>query len=73
MTLDKILIIIQVVLGVLLMAVILIQARGASFGEAFGGSSTFYGTRRGSERTLFTITIVIAAAFVVVALVSLLL
>ncbi|OGB75153.1 preprotein translocase subunit SecG [candidate division Kazan bacterium RIFCSPHIGHO2_01_FULL_49_10] len=73
MTLDKILIIIQVVLGVLLMAVILIQARGASLGEAFGGSSTFYGTRRGSERTLFTITIVIAAAFVVVALVSLLL
>ena len=67
MTLDKILIIIQVVLGVLLMAVILIQARGASLGEAFGGSSTFYGTRRGSERTLFTITIVM------VALVSLLL
>ncbi|MBN2585294.1 preprotein translocase subunit SecG [Patescibacteria group bacterium] len=72
MTLDKILVIIQVILGILLMAAILVQARGASLGEAFGGSSAFYGTRRGSERTLFTITIVIATAFVVVALISLL-
>jgi preprotein translocase subunit SecG len=72
MTLDKILIIVQVILGVLLIAAILVQARGASLGEAFGGSSAFYGTRRGSERTLFTITVVIAVIFVAVALVSLL-
>ncbi|OGB74420.1 preprotein translocase subunit SecG [candidate division Kazan bacterium RBG_13_50_9] len=68
MSLDKALIIIQVVLAILLMASILIQSRGASLGEAFGGSSTFYGTRRGSERTLFIITVVLAALFVLIAL-----
>lgn len=72
MTVDKILIILQVILGILLMAAILVQARGASLGEAFGGSSAFYGTRRGSERTLFLITAVIASLFVLTALVSLL-
>jgi preprotein translocase subunit SecG len=72
MAIAKVLIIIQVILGMLLMLAILVQARGASLGEAFGGSSAFYGTRRGSERTLFLITVVLASLFVVTALVSLL-
>ena len=72
MTLDKILIIVQVAVGILLMVAILVQARGASLGEAFGGSSAFYGTRRGSERTLFIITVVLSTLFVLMALVSLL-
>jgi protein translocase SecG subunit len=72
MTIDKILMLIQVGLGVLLMVAILVQARGSSLGEAFGGSSAFYGTRRGSERTLFTITIILGTLFLLVALVSLL-
>lgn len=68
---ENILTIIQVVLAVLLVISILVQSRGASLGEAFGGSSTFYGTRRGSEKTLFIITVVIAIFFVLVALVNL--
>lgn len=72
MAIAKVLIIIQVILGMLLMLAILVQARGASLGEAFGGSSAFYGTRRGSERTLFLITVILASLFVVTALVSLL-
>jgi len=70
--LDRFLTIGQVVLAILLIATILLQSRGASLGEAWGGSSAFYSTRRGADRTLFIITIVLAVLFVALALVSLL-
>ena len=63
--------IVQVVLAIILMVSILVQGRGTSLEEAFGGSSSFYTTRRGAERTLFVITIVVAVLFVATALVSL--
>ncbi|MFH0905205.1 MAG: preprotein translocase subunit SecG [bacterium] len=72
MTLDKILTIVQVGFGILLMAAVLVQARGASLGESFGGSGVFYGTRRGPERILFFITIGLAAVFVALSFVILL-
>lgn len=68
---NNILIIIQIVVAILLVASILVQARGSSLGEAFGGSGTFYGTRRGSEKGLFIVTVVLAFLFVGLALVSL--
>jgi preprotein translocase subunit SecG len=71
MTLQSALTILQIVLAILLSVSILVQSRSASLGEVFGGSSTFYGTRRGSEKSLFTITTVIASLFVLVALVNL--
>jgi len=71
MDLGKIFLIIQVVISVLLVLSVLLQSRGASLGEAFGGGGTFYGSRRGSEQTLFVITVILAVLFVVVALLSL--
>lgn len=71
MDLKNILIIIQVILAILLVISILVQSKGASLGSAFGGSSTFYGTRRGGEKSLFTVTVVLATLFVLVALASL--
>jgi len=71
MDIKDILTIVQVVLAILLMVSILIQSRGASLGEAFGGSSSFYGTRRGGEKTLFIITVILACLFVGLALVTL--
>lgn len=68
---GNILMIVQVVLAIILMISILVQGRGTSLGEAFGGSSSFYTTRRGAERTLFVITIVVAVLFVVTALLNL--
>lgn len=72
MTAGNILTIVQVVLAILLMAAILLQGRGSSLGEAWGGSSTFYTTRRGADKTLFIITVVLASLFVIIALVNLL-
>lgn len=64
MILSKSLIIFQVVISLLLMGAILLQNRGSSLGETFGGSGVFYGTRRGPERVLYFITIILAVLFV---------
>ena len=61
---NKILLIIQVCVGGLLTASILLQSKGAALGETFGGDSVFYGSRRGAEKTLFILTIILAIVFV---------
>jgi preprotein translocase subunit SecG len=42
---------------------ILMQARGASLGAGFGGSAEINTVRRGSDKTLFQLTIVMATIF----------
>ena len=64
--------IVQVVLAVLLTACILIQARGASVGLAFGGDGSFYRTRRGIEKKLHIATVVFAVAFLLASLANVL-
>lgn len=44
---------------------ILAQARGSSLGEAFGGDSTFYHSRRGVELIVYQLTVLFAVIFVV--------
>lgn len=68
---SKFFIVFQVVVGILLMASILLQARGTSLGESFGGSGVFYGTRRGPEKALYYITLVLAVLFIAVSYVVL--
>jgi preprotein translocase subunit SecG len=43
---------------------ILLQARGASLGAGFGGSAEINTVRRGSDKTLFQLTIIFAIIFV---------
>lgn len=64
--------ILQTVLAVLLLAAILAQNRGAGLGSSWGSAGEFYVARRGVERLLFRITIVIACAFVLVSFANLL-
>ncbi len=65
---SKILNIVQIVLATLLVASILLQARGTGLGAAFGGEGNIYRTKRGVERILFYSTIVLAVIFFGVAL-----
>ena len=58
----------QIVLSALLVACILLQARGAGLGAAFGGEGNVYRTKRGIEKRLFQATIVVAILFFGVAL-----
>ena len=66
------LLIAQMILAVALIASILLQQRGTGLGGAFGGEVTAYRSRRGIERTLFRLTIVLAVLFVVFSLLNLL-
>ncbi len=61
----------QIVICVVLIGVILLQTRNSGLGSAFGGDS-IYKTRRGLDRTLFQLTIVLAALFGVISLFSVL-
>lgn len=73
-TLTSILPYIQIVLAVILITAVLLQKTGSQIGGAFGGGDNFssaFHTRRGFEKTLFTITIVIAILFVISALINL--
>ncbi len=50
--------------GILMILLILLQSRGASLGAGFGASGELHTTRRGLERSIFGVTIVVAVIFV---------
>lgn len=62
---------IQIILGILLILVIIIQQKGAGLGSAFGADLSFYRTKRGAEKLLFYVTITLSLAFILLALVGL--
>jgi preprotein translocase subunit SecG len=66
------LVVAQLILAVALISAILLQQRGTGLGGAFGGEVTAYRSRRGIERTLFRLTIVLAVLFVIFSLLNLL-
>ncbi|MFH1292450.1 MAG: preprotein translocase subunit SecG [bacterium] len=55
--------IIQFILAVALIAVVLLQQKGAGLGGVFGGSSNIYSTKRGVDKILHYATIVIVVIF----------
>ena len=73
MTLDTILQIITVGIALLMIAAILLQQRGSSLGAGFGSTGELYTTRRGFDKNLFDVTIVLAVLFVLSILAGLLL
>jgi preprotein translocase subunit SecG len=56
--------IITISAGVLMTLAILLQSRGASLGAGFGSSGELFTTRRGVDKNLFEVTIVLAVVFV---------
>lgn len=62
---------VQIILAVAVIIFILLQARGAGLGSAFGSTSgAVFKTRRGVERLIFNITIVFIILFGAVSIVS---
>ena len=60
--------IILIVIGIGLTAAVLMQNRSAGMSGAFGGSAEGFHIRRGSEKTIFRLTVVLAILFVLTAL-----
>ena len=61
----------QIILAVALVMAILLQVRGGGLGGIFGQADTVYRTKRGLEKTLFQITVILAVLFVAISLVAL--
>lgn len=70
---KNVLIFVQIFVSILLITLILSQAKGAGLGSAWGGGSEFYTTRRGMEKIIFTATIILAALFLLLSIANLLL
>ena len=61
----------QIVLSIALILAILFQVRGGGLGGIFGQASTVFRTKRGVEKTLFQITIVLVVLFIIISIVML--
>jgi len=60
--------IVQIILGLLVIGLVLLQAKGTGLGRSFGSSA--YHSRRGAEKIIFRSTIILCIAFVVVSIVA---
>ncbi len=60
---------IQILVSVVLIVVILLQSKGEAFSGTFSSDTSVFRTRRGAEKTLFDFTLVLAAIFVIVSIV----
>ncbi len=73
MTFSNFLNLAQLLISIILIVVVLLQTRGGDIGAAFGGGGgggSSFRTRRGLEKTLFQLTILLAIIFVGVSAMS---
>jgi preprotein translocase subunit SecG len=63
------LIIAQTLVAIALIAVVMMQVKGGGLGGIFGQPDTVYRTRRGVEKTLFQLTIVLVVLFIILCVV----
>ena len=59
----------QIVLAVTLIIVLALQVKGGGLGGIFGQADGVYRTKRGVEKTLFQVTIVLSVLFVILSIV----
>jgi len=68
---SQIFTILQMIFAVILIVVVLLQQKGSGLGAAFGGSGTVYTTRRGVDKILYNITIVVSILFFLTSFINL--
>lgn len=62
----------QVIVSIILIGLILIQERSSGLSSLFGGSGTTpYQTRRGTEKLIFTSTVITGIIFILLAVANL--
>lgn len=60
----------QIVISIALVVCVLLQQRGGGIGVVGGLQTQFYGTRRGLEKIIFWLTIILGVLFIALAVVS---
>lgn len=68
----QILTLFQIVVALLIIVSVTFQTRGSESGIAFGGAGEGYKSKRGLEKFLFYFTVVLAAIFAAISILSLL-
>lgn len=68
---NLILTIFQLVVPILLIVCILLQQKSTALGSAFGGEGGFYMKRRGAEKKIFWVTVVLGIIFIFTSLLNL--
>jgi preprotein translocase subunit SecG len=61
----------QIILSAALALAILLQVKGGGLGGIFGQADTVYRTKRGVEKILFQLTIVLVVLFIIISIVAL--
>jgi len=61
----------QIVLSIALILAIMLQVRGGGLGGIFGQPDTVFRTKRGVEKTLFQLTIVLVILFIIISILTL--
>ena len=61
----------QILLSIAIILAVLFQVRGGGLGGIFGEPTSVFRTKRGVERTLFQLTIVLVVLFVIVCILTL--
>ena len=62
--------VIQIILGIFVIGLIMIQAKGGGLGSAFGGFGGAYRSKRGVEKIIYVLTIAISLIFFLLAVVN---
>lgn len=60
----------QMLVASVLILAILLQVKGAGLGGVFGTEGSVYRTRRGIEKTLFQLTVVLVVLFILISIVG---
>lgn len=68
---NKIIFIAQIVISAALIMAIVLQNKGSGLSAVFGGSDSVYRTKRGLEKGLYIMTIVLVVLFVALGVVNL--
>ncbi len=63
---NNVLLILNIILSIVIVALILLQGRGAGLGSAWGGGGEGFQTRRGVEKITLRLTVICIICFFIV-------
>jgi len=58
----------QMIIAIVVIAAVLLQVRGGGLGGIFGTQTGMYRTKRGIEKTLFRLTILMVFIFIIISI-----
>ncbi len=70
---KEFILIVNIIVSIVIVALILLQGKGAGLGSAWGGGGEMFQTRRGLEKVTLRLTVILIIVFFVLSLISFLL